>query len=63
MIIPVAFFVAIAFAVLSYSQGQGGPVAGLVFFGILFLGAFIQVSQPLIEKVKPLIPMPGKSKD
>ena len=41
MLIPVTFFVAIALAVFSYSQGQGGPVAGLVFFGVLFLGAFI----------------------
>ena len=63
MIIPVTFFVALAFAVFSYSQGQGGPVAGLVFFGILFVGAFIQYSQPLIDMVKPLLPLPGKNKD
>jgi len=62
MIIPVSLFVAIAFAVFSYSQGQGGPVAGLVFFGILFGGAFIQVTQPLIQKIKPLIPVPGKNR-
>ncbi len=63
MIIPVTFFVAIAFAVFSYSQGQGGPVAGLVFFGILFVGTFIQYSQPLIEMIKPHLPIPGKNKD
>lgn len=63
MIIPVTFFVALAFAVFSYSQGQGGPVAGLVFFGILFIGAFIQYSQPLIGKVKPHLPLPGKNKE
>lgn len=56
MLIPVTFFVAIAFAIFSYSQGQGGPVAGLVFFGVLFVGAFIHVSQPLIEKTKALRP-------
>lgn len=54
MLIPVTLFVAIALAVFSYSQGQGGPVAGLVFFGVLFVGAFIHVTQPLIEKTKAL---------
>ncbi len=56
MLIPVTFFVAVALAVFSYSQGQGGPVAGCVFFGVLFVGAFIHVSQPLIDKMKPLLP-------
>ena len=37
MLIPVSLFLALALAVFSYSQGQGGPVAGLVFFGVLFL--------------------------
>ena len=62
MLIPISFFVAVAFAVVFYSQGQGGPVAGLVFFAILFGGAFIHVCQPLIEKVKPLLPLPGKNR-
>ncbi len=56
MIIPVTFFVAIALAVFSYSQGQGGPVAGCVFFGVLFVGAFMQYSQPLLEMIKPHLP-------
>lgn len=56
MLIPVTFFVALALAVFSYSQGQGGPIAGLVFFGVLFAGAFIHVCQPLIEKGKALRP-------
>ena len=56
MIMPVTFFVAVAFAVFSWSQGQGGPVAGLVFFGILFGGAFIQYTQPLVEMIKPHLP-------
>lgn len=59
MLIPVSLFVALALAVFSYSQGQGGPVAGLVFFGVLFVGILIHVSPPLIEKTKPLLP--GKS--
>lgn len=60
MVIPVTLFIAVALAVFSYSQGQGGPVAGLVFFGVLFIGAFIQYSQPLIDMVKPHLP--GKNR-
>lgn len=56
MLIPVTFFVAIALAIFSYSQGQGGPVAGLVFFGVLFLGAFIHVTHPTILKAKEALP-------
>ena len=37
--------------VVSYAFGQGGPVAGLVFFGILFAGAFLRVVQPLIDRL------------
>lgn len=39
--------------ILSYAFGQGGPIAGLVFFGILFIGVFLHVAQPLIEKLRP----------
>lgn len=56
MFIPVAFFVAIAFALVSYSIGQGGPVAGLVFFAILFVGIFAKISHPVVEKAKPYLP-------
>jgi hypothetical protein len=56
MVIPVSLFIAAAFAIFSYSQGQGGPVAGLVFFGILFLGVLINATQPLRDKVKPHLP-------
>lgn len=61
MLIPVTFFVAIALAIFSYSQGQGGPVAGLVFFGVLFVGALIHVTHPTILKVKDALP--GRSRD
>ncbi|MBN8867020.1 MAG: hypothetical protein J0H98_05665 [Solirubrobacterales bacterium] len=54
MLIPVTLFVAAALAVFSYSQGQGGPVAGLVFFGVLFVGVLIHVCDPLIQKGKAL---------
>ncbi len=56
MLIPVTLFLALGLAVFSYSQGQGGPVAGLVFFGVLFVGVLIHVSQPMIEKGKALRP-------
>ncbi len=62
MLIPVSLFVALAFAVFSYSQGQGGPVAGLVFFGILFLGVLAHVIRPLALKLRPLAPG-GRAKD
>lgn len=61
MLIPVTFFVAIALAVFSYSQGQGGPVAGLVFFGVLFVGVLIHVTHPAILKAKEALP--GRSRE
>ncbi len=61
MVIPVSLFIAAAFAVFSFSQGQGGPVAGLVFFGILFIGILINATQPLVNMVKPHLPSRSKS--
>lgn len=46
MLVPISFFVAIALAIFSYSQGQGGPVAGLVFFGVLFVGVLAYLGGP-----------------
>ena len=56
MVIPVSFFIALALAVVSYALGQGGPVAGLVFFFAFFTGIVIKVLEPLLEKVKPHLP-------
>lgn len=56
MVIPVAFFLALALALVSYAIGQGGPVAGLVFFGVFFTGIVIKVLEPLLHKAKPLLP-------
>jgi hypothetical protein len=43
----VTLFLALAATVTIYGWlGQGGPVAGLVFFGILLIGATIRVFQP-----------------
>jgi hypothetical protein len=61
MVMPVALFIAAAFAVFSWSQGQGGPVAGLVFFGIIAIGFTINALLPLVEKIKPHIPSRSRS--
>jgi hypothetical protein len=37
---------ALAATIVSYALGQGGPVAGLVFFTVLLIGAVIRISQP-----------------
>jgi hypothetical protein len=42
----VTFFLALAATTVSYAFGQGGPVAGLVFLTVLFIGAAIRVVQP-----------------
>jgi hypothetical protein len=42
----VTLFLALAAMALSYALGQGGPVAGVVFFLVLFIGATIHVLQP-----------------
>jgi hypothetical protein len=42
----VTLFLALAATTLSYAFGQGGPVAGLVFFTVLLIGAVIRVVQP-----------------
>jgi hypothetical protein len=42
----VSLFLALAAMTISYALGQGGPVAGLVFLTVLFIGAAIRVAQP-----------------
>jgi hypothetical protein len=42
----VTLFLAIAAMTVSYALGQGGPVAGLVFFTVLLIGAATRVLQP-----------------
>jgi prepilin signal peptidase PulO-like enzyme (type II secretory pathway) len=43
----VTLFLAIAAMTIGYAAfGQGGPIAGMVFFGILLVGAMIRVLQP-----------------
>jgi len=46
----VTLFLALAATVIGYAVfGQGGGVAGLVFFGVLLIGAVVQVLQPAKE--------------
>lgn len=42
----VTLFLALAAALVSYALGQGGPVAGMVFFAVLFVGAAARVVRP-----------------
>ncbi len=44
--IVVTLFLALAAMTLSYAFGQGGPVAGLVFFTVLLIGGGIRVFAP-----------------
>jgi len=47
MSMVVTLFLALAAAIVGYAWlGQGGPVAGLVFFGVLLIGAVMRVMQP-----------------
>jgi hypothetical protein len=42
----VTLFLALAATTISYALGQGGPVAGLVFLTVLFIGAALRVVRP-----------------
>ncbi|HEY5707935.1 MAG TPA: hypothetical protein VIS51_00905 [Solirubrobacterales bacterium] len=42
----VTLFLALAAMTLSYAFGQGGPVAGMVFFTVLLIGAVLRVFKP-----------------
>jgi hypothetical protein len=46
MAMVLTLFLALAAMTLSYALGQGGPVAGLVFLTVLFIGAAIRVATP-----------------
>lgn len=61
MVMPVTLFIAFALAVFSWSQGQGGPVAGLVFFGVIAIGFTINAVSPLAARARPSTPTRSKS--
>ena len=46
MAMVVTLFLGLVAMTLSYALGQGGPVAGLVFLTVLFIGAAARVLQP-----------------
>lgn len=47
MSMVVSLFLAITAMVIGYAAfGQGGGVAGLVFFGVLLIGAIVRTLQP-----------------
>jgi len=47
MSMVVSLFLAITAMVIGYAAfGQGGGVAGMIFFGVLLIGAAIRVVQP-----------------
>jgi hypothetical protein len=45
----VSLFLALAAMTISYAFGQGGPVAGLIFFTVLFTGAAIRVARDTLS--------------
>lgn len=42
----ITLFLALAAMVVSYAFGQGGPIAGMVFFTVLLIGGAIKVYAP-----------------
>jgi hypothetical protein len=43
----VTLFLALAAMTTAYAWlGQGGGVAGLIFFGVLLIGALVRIAQP-----------------
>jgi hypothetical protein len=46
MTMVVTLFLALAAMTISYGLGQGGPIAGMVFLTVLFIGATIRVVVP-----------------
>jgi hypothetical protein len=52
MTLVVSLFVALSVTVIFYSIGQGGPVAGMIFLGILGIGALIKLTEPLRQQLR-----------
>lgn len=47
MSMVVTLFLAITAMVIGYAAfGQGGGVAGLIFFGVLLIGAIVRIAAP-----------------
>lgn len=52
MTLVVTLFLALSAMVVFYAFGQGGPVAGLIFFSVLLIGALVKLTQPLRERLR-----------
>jgi hypothetical protein len=39
--------------IVGYSFGLGGAVGFLIFLAILFIGVFLRVSEPLLQRLRP----------
>ncbi len=39
--------------IVAYAFGLGGAVGFLIFLATLFVGIFVRVSQPLLERLRP----------
>jgi hypothetical protein len=52
MTLVVTLFLALSAMVIFYAIGQGGPVAGLVFFGILLIGGIVKLTAPVRERLR-----------
>ncbi|MGH2980844.1 MAG: hypothetical protein ACRDKV_02220 [Solirubrobacterales bacterium] len=53
MTLVVSLFLALAAMVISYAFGQGGPIAGMVFFAVLLVGSLVKLTEPLRERLRP----------
>jgi uncharacterized membrane protein YczE len=45
--------VALSAMLVAYAFALGGAVGFLIFLAILFVGVFLRVSHPLIERLRP----------
>lgn len=45
--------IALVAFLIAYAFGLGGTVSALVFLAILFTGALLRVSQPILERLRP----------
>jgi hypothetical protein len=45
--------IALSAMIVAYAFGLGGAVGFLIFLGIMFVGIFLRVSEPLLERLRP----------
>ena len=52
MTLVVTLFLALTATVIAYAFGQGGPVAGLIFFTIMLVGSIVKLTEPIRERLR-----------